>query len=125
MTIAWVALFGAAGSAARFGISAFLGHSFVATWWVNVTGSFAAGLIAGIAASRPEWIREELRIPLAYGFLGGYTTFSAFSLETARFWRDGLTAKALAYGIATPLACVLLAVVGFALGLQLGNSIRK
>jgi len=49
---------------------------------VNIVGSFAMGLLAGYFAFRPG-INQHMRLFLATGILGGFTTFSAFSLDTA------------------------------------------
>lgn len=85
-----VALGGAGGSLARWQIGLWCraqGWQFpVATLIVNVLGSFAIGFLAGwfIARPVPDWVR----LGLLTGVLGGYTTFSAFSLETAELFRD-------------------------------------
>ncbi len=49
---------------------------------VNIVGSFAMGLLAGYFAFRPG-INQHMRLFLTTGILGGFTTFSAFSLDTA------------------------------------------
>ena len=71
-------------------VSAFLlGAGFWGTLFVNITGSFAMGLIAGWFAFRGEGGRQSLRLFLTTGILGGYTTFSTFSLDAALFWERG------------------------------------
>lgn len=77
------------------------------TLLVNLAGCFVMGFITG----HPE--RESLRLFLATGMLGGFTTFSAFSLETFQFIQDGRWGLALLY--------VLLTAVGCLLGVSLGN----
>jgi CrcB protein len=67
----------------------FLGAGFWATLFVNITGSFAMGLIAGWFAFRAEDGRQSLRLFLTTGMLGGFTTFSTFSLDAALFWERG------------------------------------
>jgi len=67
----------------------FLGAGFWATLFVNITGSFAMGLIAGWFAFRGEGGRQSLRLFLTTGILGGFTTFSTFSLDAALFWERG------------------------------------
>jgi fluoride exporter len=69
--------------------SSFLGAGFWATLFVNITGSFAMGLIAGWFAFRGEGGRQSLRLFLTTGMLGGFTTFSTFSLDAALFWERG------------------------------------
>lgn len=67
----------------------FLGAGFWGTLFVNITGSFAMGLIAGWFAFRGEGGQQSLRLFLTTGILGGYTTFSTFSLDAALFWERG------------------------------------
>jgi CrcB protein len=82
-----VALGGAIGSSLRYLVSLASGWLFgVGFPWgtlaVNITGSLAMGLVIGLAASKFQ-LTNELRLFLATGILGGYTTFSAFSLDFA------------------------------------------
>ena len=80
-----IAAGGALGSVGRFVASSAVGHALGTAWpWgtlaVNVIGGFAIGLLAGLMAMR--WsVSLELRGFLITGILGGFTTFSAFSLE--------------------------------------------
>jgi CrcB protein len=70
--------------------SAFLlGAGFWATLFVNITGSFTMGLLAGWFAFRGEGGGQSLRLFLTTGMLGGFTTFSTFSLDAALFWERG------------------------------------
>src|SRR6476661_8583302 len=75
------------GGALRHGVNVastrLFGFSFpFGTLIVNVAGSFAMGLLAGYFAFRPG-INQHMRLFLTTGILGGFTTFSAFSLDTA------------------------------------------
>jgi len=75
------------------------GAGFWATLFVNITGSFAMGLIAGWFAFRGESAGQSLRLFLTTGILGGYTTFSTFSLDAALFWeRDQVWGTAFYIG---------------------------
>lgn len=79
-----------------------------ATLTINVTGSFLMGLIAGWFAFHVEGAQQlggmtsgmrgqQLRLFLTTGILGGYTTFSAFSLESVLLWERGRIVPALGY----------------------------
>jgi CrcB protein len=105
-----VALGGAVGSAMRYGVSlaalAMLGAAFPwGTLTVNVLGSAAVGIAAGLG------LEGQGRLLLVTGFLGGFTTFSAFSLETGvLFGRSPLLAVAyvvasVALGLAAFVLC--------------------
>lgn len=85
--VIWVALGGAIGAGARYlvGVQAvrMLGHGFPwGTLIVNVAGSFAMGILIALFALKIE-ASQEVRAFLTTGILGGFTTFSAFSLDFA------------------------------------------
>lgn len=86
------------------------------TFAVNVAGSFALGVVAGLAA--PAW-SPEVRVFLVAGVLGGFTTFSAFSLDVAMLAEDGRWVLAAGYFAATPALCV----AGLACGLALSRAL--
>jgi CrcB protein len=94
-----VTISGALGCGARFGavlVFKSLPYGFpLATLFVNVVGGFAMGAVMGHAQSR-QGFPEVLRLAMTTGFLGGFTTFSAFSIETVLLWRDGQMMTALA-----------------------------
>jgi CrcB protein len=79
---------------------------------INVIGSTAMGLVAGWLASRGD-VLPDVRLFLATGILGGFTTFSAFSLDTALLMERGETFAAAAYVAGS----VVLSVLGLFLGL--------
>jgi CrcB protein len=107
--IFWVLLGGALGTGFRYGLSTLLHYAGkeskfpYATFLVNVTGSFAIGLLAALFEARPS-SSEVTRAALMTGLLGGYTTFSSFSLETYNLMRDGRMDLAILY---TSLSVVL------------------
>lgn len=80
------------------------------TFVVNVTGSFAIGVLVGLTA--PD---DAMRTIAGVGLLGGYTTFSTASLETVRLLGQRRGWATLANGFGMLIACVAAAVVGLAL----------
>ena len=103
MTVVSVALGGALGSLARYG-AAIAARSVAPNWpwgtlFVNVTGSFAIGVLFAwfLLRPAPEWVR----FGLITGVIGGFTTFSAFSIETMELLRTGGTVAAFGYVAAT------------------------
>ena len=84
------------------------------TLFVNVSGSLAIGLIAGWFALRGQG-GQTLRLFLTTGVLGGYTTFSAFALDTALLWERGQVWGSAFYVTSS----VLLSVAGAFLGLAI------
>ena len=95
MGIALIAAAGAAGVLARYGIStAFHGDALPwATVAINVAGSFALGVLVVV----PHWFSEEVRTALGVGFLGGFTTFSTFSVQAFLDVEAGEPGKAVVY----------------------------
>lgn len=120
-----IALGGAAGALARWlvasGVYRWLGREFPwGTLAVNVAGSFAMGLLAVLLVERlalgPAW-----RAGLLVGFLGAFTTFSTFALETVELAGDGLGARAAANIVASVAACILAALAGVQVARHLGS----
>ena len=68
----------------------------VATFVVNVVGCLIAGLLIGLAETR-AFLTPDLRILLFTGFLGGFTTFSAFGVETVSLLQKGELLVAIGY----------------------------
>ena len=118
-----VAAGGALGSVARYLMSAVLRSAAPGFPWgtllVNVVGGLAMGLITAYALARPGALSDTVRIGLTTGILGGFTTFSAFSIETLLLWRDGSAAMAFA----NLAANVVFSLAACALGLWLGRQL--
>ena len=98
-TIIGVAIAGALGAIARYGLGGVIAARFPTAFpWdtllINVTGSFALGLLFVVLTERLN-AAPALRAAITIGFLGAYTTFSTFSLETVRLLEDGSYALAL------------------------------
>lgn len=116
-TVLQVALGGAIGATARYGVNVLAariapGFPF-GTLMVNVIGSFAMGLLAAIFAHRGG---HHLAPFLMTGVLGGFTTFSAFSLDTLTLWERGQGGIAAAY-VALSVGISLAAIIaGLAFG---------
>lgn len=110
-----VGLGGALGAMARYGVGRFVAVSGfpVATFIINVSGSFLMGLLVGMLLKyTPSW-SIEARLLLGTGVLGGFTTFSTFSLETIELIERGQWGWAAGYvGMS-----VFVSVVALALGL--------
>jgi fluoride exporter len=90
------------------------------TLTVNVTGSFIMGALAAWLAFRAgEGWSQPLRLFLATGILGGFTTFSAFSLDAVMIWERGEAGLAAAYVAAS----VVLSIAGLVAGLALVRAV--
>lgn len=120
MSFVLVALGGAVGATARYGVSLaatqWLGAGFPwGTLIVNAIGSFAMGVLVGWASDADK----ALVLLLGVGVLGGFTTFSAFSIETVRLMERGAW---LAAG-ANVTASVMISLAACAIGLALARGL--
>jgi CrcB protein len=118
----WLLVFvgGGLGAVTRHGVNraglAWFGPGF--PWWtmaVNVTGSLLIGLLAGMFGAMETG--QNMRLFLISGILGGYTTFSAFSLDALTLWERGEVTQAGFY----VLGSVILSLVAAAVGLMLSR----
>jgi CrcB protein len=108
-----IAAGGALGSVARHWLSNFITVRIDSpfpwgTFWVNVSGCLAIGFFATI--SGPAWkslTSVEARLFLMTGICGGFTTFSAFSLQTLNLLRAGDWPRAAAYIVASVVVCLV------------------
>jgi CrcB protein len=122
MVYVWVALGGALGSVLRFAIATVLAerlaHPFPwLTLLVNASGSFAIGLLASLGAHGVRMLdTADARAFLMVGILGGYTTFSSFSLQTLELARAGAWGAAGGYIALSLLLCLGGVWLGYALG---------
>jgi len=117
--IGWVALGGAMGAAARYGLTGWV-HGWagsVLPWGtlaVNAGGSFFLGLTVRYL----EFVvaAPELRAAITVGFLGAFTTFSTYSYETVALLQERAWGRAAAYAVGSLGVGVLFVVVGLAAG---------
>jgi CrcB protein len=114
MNYFWIAFGGALGSVARFSlggaIARWAGHAFVGTLSVNVSGCFAIGVLAALGLAKP-W--ENLFL---VGLLGGFTTFSSFSLQTLQLFHEGRAATAVVNVVVSVLLCLVAVWLGHTCG---------
>jgi CrcB protein len=115
-----VALGSGLGGAGRLFVSTlagrYAGYGFPwGTITVNVLGCAAVGALGALfASSGPLHLRHDLRMVLIVGILGGFTTFSAFSLETLQLVQRGATGVAAGYVSASVILCLLAAAAAYA-----------
>lgn len=114
---------GAIGAGTRYAVTQwFAAKGWAAYPWatlvINVSGSMLMGLTVGLLLARTA-LPGELRVFLATGILGGYTTFSAFSLEVWQLAERGESGAAVAYIAAS----VVLSIAGLGLGLLIAKGL--
>ena len=80
------------------------------TMVINIVGSFAMGLFIAVLMRRGG--SDQLRLFVATGIFGGFTTFSAFSLDFATLWERGATIPALGYALASVVGAIVALFVG-------------
>jgi CrcB protein len=111
---------GAVGTGARYLLGSlairWLGPDFpFGTLIINVLGSFLIGMVQQVALTT-GWIPETLRLVLAVGVLGGFTTYSSFSYETIRLIETGSWVTATSYVVLTTALCLGGCLAGLAVG---------
>jgi len=124
LKIILVLLAGAVGTGFRYGLSSLIYSGIkrptfpYANLIINVSGSFAIGLLAELFDGR-EMVSPTTRATLLIGLLGGYTTFSSFSYETFSLIRDGEWFRAALNSVGS----VLLGLLAVWLGVRLAQSL--
>lgn len=114
----WVALGSALGGVARYASSGielrWPGAGFPwSTLLVNVVGSLAIGALAFAIPADGRAVTENARLLLMVGICGGFTTFSAFSLETLTLARSGAWGMATGYVLGSVVLCLLAVAAGW------------
>ena len=114
--IGMVAFGGALGSVLRYAVAGWVQPA----WWpgfpfgifvVNITGGLVMGLITALAALKLN-LTPEMRAFLTTGILGGYTTFSTFSLDSALLIERGAYAQAVTYVVGSAVLSILALFLG-------------
>ena len=128
MKILIVAIMGGLGSAARYalstGIQGYAWRAFpLGTLCVNVVGCAVAGAAAALLSAAAGG-REEYRLAVMTGFLGGFTTFSAFGVETFELLRTGRAAAALLNALLSLVLGLLAVWAGYKIGVRVVSSPR-
>jgi CrcB protein len=117
----WIAVGSALGDVSRFWLSGVIARAFGETFpWgtllVNISGSFAIGIVAAFTAPDARFFMgSTARLAIMAGFLGGYTTFSSFSLQTLSLMQDAEWALAGANIALSVILCLLGVWAGYAL----------
>ena len=109
----FIALGGATGAVCRYLLANWVhglweGRLPVGTLLVNLLGSFAIGIVYVLLVEK-QLIHSDWRGVLMVGFLGAFTTFSTFSLETIALLESGHPVHALGYMVASAVFCVMMA----------------
>jgi CrcB protein len=109
----FIALGGATGAVSRYLMAnwvhtLWVGRFPLGTLIVNMLGSFAIGIVYVLLVER-QLVHADWRGVLMVGFLGAFTTFATFSLDTITLFEAGHTVQALGYMIGSAVVCVVMA----------------
>ena len=123
MTLLLIGVGGFFGAIARYVVDGWVSEATRGTFpWgtlvVNASGSLLLGMLFALAVERAS-LPAELRGPLGIGFLGAYTTFSTYMLESLRLVEDG----AFALGLVNVLGSVAVGLVAIGAGLAIGRAL--
>jgi fluoride exporter len=115
MNTVLVMIGGAIGAAARYQLGGWVGRAFGSGFpWGTLLVNLLGGLLIGVLYARTE--NEPARLLLGVGVLGGFTTFSAFGLDTVQLFERGAVAAALTYVLASVIGALLATFAGLSLG---------
>jgi CrcB protein len=123
----WLALGGAIGTLARFGVSGFVAQHFGETFpWgtliVNVSGSLIIGFFATLTGTEGRFlVGGTARLFVMTGILGGFTTFSSFSLQTLTLARDGEWLRAGINAVGSLVLCLVAVWLGHIVAIACNN----
>lgn len=124
MLLVYLAVGGVVGTLARYTLTTWVqswtGEAFPwGTMLVNLSGSFLLGVF--VRGADLSSLSPEMRALLTVGICGAFTTFSTFTLETARLLQDGAWARAVAYAVGS----VVLGLVALAAGLTMASALWR
>lgn len=123
----WLALGGAIGTLARFGVSGFVAQHFGETFpWgtliVNVSGSLVIGFFATLTGTEGRFlVSGTARLFVMTGILGGFTTFSSFSLQMLTLARDGEWLRAGINAVGSFVLCLVAVWLGHIAAIACNN----
>ncbi|MGI8595556.1 MAG: fluoride efflux transporter FluC [Solirubrobacteraceae bacterium] len=120
MTALYVAIGGAVGALARYGLGTTVSDD--ALPWVTVAINVAGSLLLGFLVSVADWFSPEVRAGLAVGLLGGFTTFSTFSVDVFLDLEAGKGLEAAGYVVASTALGVGAAAAGYYAGRAVAGS---
>jgi len=111
-----IALFGAIGTLARYGLQGVVQHRMgggfpYGTLLINLSGCLLLGFMGQITLNR-MLVSADMRMAIAVGFFGGFTTFSSFGWETAKMLEEGAWLRATTYVGASVIAGLVLSIAG-------------
>lgn len=120
MKTLWIGFGGAFGSIARYHLDGWFQHRFgtafpYGTFAVNVIGSFLLVLLMHVGL-RTDLVSPTVRIALATGAIGGFTTYSTFNYETFRYFQNNAWGVGTLNIAATFFGCLLAGLLGWAAG---------
>lgn len=112
-----VFLGGGVGSICRYGIGKWINRASIPTFpystlLVNLLACLAIGMLAGSQAQK-DLFSPAIKYLFIIGFCGGFSTFSAFSIESMKLWQDGNLTAFFIYILISIIGCILLTFVGF------------
>jgi fluoride exporter len=130
LTTLWIGLGGALGTIARYWIAIWalpLSRSLPwGTIGINISGSFIIGFVGTLTLMQGRYpLPETGRLFVMVGLCGGFTTFSAFSLQTLDLIRNGAWARALINIVASVVLCLLAVAAGHAFASLLNGGARQ
>ena len=120
--LAWLAVAGAVGTLARYGVTGWVQPQTPGTWFawgtlaVNASGCFLFGLVWAVFERGSFGLGPEPRLYVLTGFMGAFTTFSTYAFETGQLIEDGQWVGALVNVATQNVLGLVLLIIGFAVG---------